>query len=71
MFLERSRSLLERRQGDIVETHRELFISTDMMDVQTYVYEDLPINYPVIMVIAELIKQANELKDRFGEQIYS
>jgi len=70
VFLERSHSVLERREDDIAETRRELFVSADKMDVQTDVYEDLPINYPVTVVTTELIKQANELEDKFGEQIY-
>lgn len=71
VFLERSHSLLERRQHNIVGARRELFVSADKMDVQTYVYEDLPVSYPVVVVITELIKQANELNNEFNGQIYN
>lgn len=71
VFLERSHSLLERRQDEIVGTRRELFVSADKMDVQTYVYEDLPVSYPVVVVITELIKQANELSNEFDGKLHN
>ncbi|MEF8822094.1 MAG: hypothetical protein V5A52_07440 [Halovenus sp.] len=54
----RCHELIERRQSEMVDKRRELRLPISGPDIPTYVYSDLPVNYPVIKILTELIETA-------------
>jgi len=54
----RCHELIERRQSETVTERRSLSLPIGGPDIQTYVYNDLPVNYPVIATLTELIDAA-------------
>lgn len=54
----RCHELIERRQSETVTERRSLSLPINGPDIQTYVYSDLPVNYPVIATLTDLIDAA-------------
>lgn len=54
----RCHELIERRQSEAVTERRALSLPINGPDIQTYVYNDLPVNYPVIATLTDLIDAA-------------
>ena len=54
----RCHELIERRQSETVTERRSLSLPIGGPDIQTYVYNDLPVNYPVIATLTGLIDAA-------------
>lgn len=54
----RCHELIERRQSETVTERRSLSLPICGPDIQTYVYNDLPVNYPVIATLTDLIDAA-------------
>lgn len=51
----RCHELIERRQSEMVSARRALSLPISGPDIPTYVYQDLPVNYPVISTLTRLI----------------
>ena len=58
----RCHELIERRQSEMVDKRRELRLPISGPDIPTYIYSDLPVSYPVITILTELIETAATAK---------
>lgn len=54
----RCHELIERRQSEMVTERRSLSLPISGPDIQTYVYNDLTVTYPVIATLTELVDTA-------------
>jgi bacterioferritin (cytochrome b1) len=54
----RCHELIERRQGEMVTERRALSLPISGPDIQTYLYSDLAVNYPVIATLTDLVDTA-------------
>lgn len=55
---QRCHELISMRQSRVVDGRRALALPISGPDIPTYVYQDLPTNYPVVATLTELIERA-------------
>lgn len=54
----RCHELIERRQSELVGNRRAMALPITGPDIPTYVYQDLPVNYPIIATLTEILQRA-------------
>lgn len=59
---ERCRSVLADRQAELFEGRRRAWLPSDEPDLATYLYRDLPVDYPVMSTVAALLDRIGSVR---------
>jgi len=61
---QRCHDLVDQRQSEMVTERRELLLPISGPDIPSYVYQELPVSYPVVSILTELMDTARVLQNR-------
>lgn len=61
---QRCHDLIDQRQTEMVTERRELRLPISGPDIPSYVYQELPVSYPVVSILTELMDTARVLQNR-------
>lgn len=61
---QRCHDLVDQRQSEMVTERRELRLPISGPDIPSYVYDELPVSYPVVSILTELMDTARVLQNR-------
>jgi hypothetical protein len=64
-------TILEDRQSTLVRQRRRISLPIDAPDIATYLYQDLPVNYPIVATLADLLERIEDVQDEINRAIYS
>ncbi|MFW6435621.1 MAG: DUF7260 family protein, partial [Halovenus sp.] len=68
----RCHDLVDQRQSEMVTERRELLLPISGPDIPSYVYQELPVSYPIISILVDLIDTARStqrtLEARMGHR---
>lgn len=62
--------LLDERQSTLVRQRRRISLPMDAPDIAIYAYQQLPVNYPVVSTIADLLDRIEAVKSDINRAIY-
>jgi hypothetical protein len=62
--------ILEERQSTLVRQRRRISLPIDAPDIAIYLYQDLPVNYPIIATLADLLGRIEAVQDDINRAIY-